>query len=207
VKRLRDVLFDPVKARSEWSDYSDLLRSRPTLGESSDILPFFRAHDHLSLLISGYYPNIRDPTHLGHEFQIYGDFAADLVIGDRRAGSFLLVEFEDATPTSIFRTSGGRSNPQWAPRFEAAFSQLLDWLWKLEDMRSTENFEHVFGRRDARFQGLIVIGKDMSLDAQEESRLRWRVEKLRVDSKAISCVSFDELRDDFDFWLSKYYGV
>lgn len=207
MKRLTEIAFQAAAARSEWHDYIALLQSHSRLAEAADILPFFKARDHLSLLVSGYYPEIREATHLAHEFQIYGDFAADLIVGDLQAGSFLLVEFEDAHAQSIFQAGGGRTYPKWTPRFEGAFSQLLDWLWKLEDMRSTQNFEHVFGRRDARFQGLIVTGKGMNLGAQELSRLRWRVEKVRVDSKAISCVSFDDLRDDFDFWLSKYHGA
>ena len=32
----------------------------------------------------------------------------------------------------------------WAPRFEGAFSQLIDWLWKLEHMRNTGDLEHTF---------------------------------------------------------------
>ena len=90
---------------------------------------------------------------------------------------------------------------------EGAYSQLTDWLWKLEDMRSTGDFQNTFGSRRATFQGLIVIGKDMNLSAQEQDRLKWRIEKTKVDSIEISIVSFNELEEHMDAWLKRYYGV
>lgn len=31
--------------------------------------------------------------------------------------------------------------------------------------------------------------------------------KVIVDSSAISCVSFEQLNEDFNYWLKNYYGV
>ena len=74
-------------------------------------------------------------------------------------------------------------------------------------MRSTFYFQNTFGCRRATFQGLIVIGKDMNLSAQEQDRLKWRIEKTKVDSIEISIVSFNELEEHMDAWLKRYYGV
>jgi hypothetical protein len=162
----------------------------------------------LSILISGYFPSIKNADVFAHEYPIYGDFRADLVVGDSSTHNYLLIEFEDGRGNSIFKKrKGGKATPDWATRFEGAFSQLVDWLWKLDDMRSTSDFQHTFGDRQAKFQGLIVIGKDMALDKQEESRFKWRIEKVVVNSNPISCVSFNLLRADLDFWLTKYYRV
>jgi hypothetical protein len=207
MKQLVRHPFDAVAARSQLGEYVALLNSKPVLSEAADVLPFFNARHDLSLLISNYFPSIRNADVLAHEFPIAGDFRADLVVGDSTVGNYLLVEFENGAPDSIFQKVGAKANLDWARRYEAAFSQLLDWLWKLEDMRSTTAFEHTFRRRDAKFQGLIVAGKDMQLAPQEISRLKWRVEKVMVDSKSVSCVSFNDLAGDLDFWLSKYYGV
>jgi Domain of unknown function (DUF4263) len=207
MKGLLNHSFDATVARAQWQEYVALLKSKSTLSEFKDVLPFFKARVDLSLLISNYFPSIRNADVHAHEFQIYGDFRADLIVGDFNAGSFLLVEFENGSPDSIFQSVGAKANPDWARRFEAAYSQLIDWLWKLEDMRVTAAFEHTFGRRDAKFQGLIVAGKDMNLAPQEQARLRWRIDKVMVDSKAVSCVSFDDLAMDLDFYLSKYHGV
>ena len=137
-------------ARREWTEFRLLLEQRATLGERADILPFFTARKQLSLLCANYIPAIRNANRLAHEFSIHGDFRADMIVGDGALGQYVLVEFEDATPDSIFsRTS--KTAPDWSRRFESAFSQLIDWFWKLEDMRSTSEFSHVFGRATLRF--------------------------------------------------------
>lgn len=116
------------------------------------------------------------------------------------------MEFENASASGIFQ--GKKAKRAWSRRFEGAFSQLVDWLWKLEDQRSTSDFEHTFGKRTASFQGLIVVGKGMTLSASEHARLRWRNDRVMIDSKRVEVLTFDEgLMADFDFWLGKYYGV
>ena len=54
---------------------------------------------------------------------------------------------------------------------------------------------------------MIVCGKDLEFSAQEASRLKWRNDKVRVDSEAISSVSFDDLSADMTYWLSRYDGA
>ena len=156
---------------------------------------------------SSYFSQIKKPDVFAHEYEIYGDFVADLVIGDSTTHHYLLVEFEDGKPESIFVKKKYKSTPNWSPRIEAAFSQLIDWLWKLEDMRSTADFQNTFGSRRAKFQGLIIIGKDMNLASQEIDRLKWRMDRTMIDSNAVSCVSFDELSQDLNHWLTNYYNV
>ena len=158
------------------------------------------------MLFAEYIPGIKIADRLALEFKIYGDFIADLIVGDQANGKFLLVEFEDGASTSIFSPSG-KTAPDWARRFEGAFSQIVDWLWKLEDMRVTNDFLHVFGRRDVSFSGLIVIGKDMKLDPQEEIRLKWRQDKVMVDSKGISVLSYDDFLRDADHSLTLVHRV
>jgi hypothetical protein len=129
------------------------------------------------------------------------------VIGDSTTHHYLLVEFEDGKPESIFVKKGNKSTPDWSPRIEAAFSQLVDWLWKLEDMRSTADFQNTFGNRRATFEGLIIIGKDMDLAPQEIDRLKWRMDRTMIDSNPISCVSFNQLSEDLNFYLTTRYNV
>jgi hypothetical protein len=206
LKRLITHKFDPAQCRKEWNQFKNLLETHSTLEERKQILPFFKDRIDLSLLMSGYIPAIKTADVFAHEYVIYGDFAADLVVGDRTAGKYLLIEFENANPEGIFKKKAKKATPDWAPRFEAAFSQLLDWLWKLEDMRSTAAFIHAFGHREAKFYGMIIVGKDMNLDPQETSRLTWRNDRVIVDSHTISCLSFDQLCEDLDFRLANYYN-
>jgi hypothetical protein len=207
MKNLQKHIIDPQKCRTEWMDFSNLLASKPVLSEQKDVLPFFKQRQNLSLLICNYFPKIKVPDQYAHEYEIYGDFIADLVIGDSSVHHYLLVEFEDGAADSVFKQKGKKATPDWAPRFEGAYSQLVDWLWKLEDMRSTQDFLNTFGSRRATFQGLIIIGKDMNLAVQEQDRLKWRLDKTMIDSNAISSVSFNQLSNDLDHWLTTYHGV
>ena len=207
MKNLMSHTLDPAICRAQWSEFSTLLATRATLSEQKDVLPFFKSRKDLSLLICNYFPNIKVPDRFAHEFEIYGDFVADLVVGDSKSKHYLLIEFENGESDSIFKKKRNKSTPDWAPRFESAHSQVVDWLWKLEDMRSTADFQSSFGCRRATFQALIVIGKGMNLSDQEIDRLKWRTSRTKIDSNTIECVSFDELSADLDFWLSNYYGV
>jgi hypothetical protein len=207
VKPLKAHRFDPLTCRQEWAELDNLLKSKAVLSERTDVLPFFKARQDLSILICSYFPNILNPDRIKHEYAISGDFVADLVVGDSVRHHYLLVEFENGAPDSVFRKKSGKTTPDWSPRLEGAYSQLTDWLWKLDDLSSTSSFATTFGDRQAHFEGLIVLGKGMNLDAQERSRLRWRVAKTRLNSIGVSCVSFEELRDDLDAWLTHFHRV
>jgi hypothetical protein len=207
VKNLQPHTLDPKHCRIEWKDLAALLASNSVLSETKHVLPFFKNRHNLSLLICSYFPKIKAPDRLAHEYEIYGDFVADLIVGDSSVHHYLLVEFENGAADSVFKQKGKKSTPDWAPRFEGAYSQLVDWLWKLEDMRSTADFVNTFGSRHATFQGLIVIGKDMNLSQQEQDRLKWRLDRTMIDSNAVSSVSFNELSDDLDYWLKVFHGV
>lgn len=207
MKNLQSHTLDPNNCRAEWNAYNTLLSAKATLSEQKDVLPFCKKSEDLSLLICSYFPRIKTPDHFAHEYAIDGDFVADLVVGDSKANHFLLVEFENGAPDSVFKQKGKKSTPDWAPRFEGAYSQIIDWLWKLEEKRSTSDFSNTFGNRRATFQGLIIIGKDMNLSQREKDRLKWRMDRTMIDSNAISMVSFNDLAEDFDHWLKTYYGV
>lgn len=207
MKNLQAHTLIPADARTQWGDFSNLLSTKQALSERNDVLPFFKNRKDLSLLICNYFPRIKCADRFAHEFEIYGDFVADLIVGDSNAKHYLLIEFEDGTPDSVFKTKGKKATPDWSSRFEGAHSQLVDWLWKLEDMRSTADFQNNFGDRRATFQGLIVIGKDMNMSAQEIDRLKWRTSRTMIDSNSLECVSFNELSDDLDHWLKTYHGV
>lgn len=207
MKTLTPHIFNATNGRKEWDEYVALLGSHPILSERRHVLPFFKRRRDLSILICNYFPKIKNPDRFAHEFEIYGDFVADLVVGDSSVHHYLLVEFENGASDSIFKQKKKKATPDWAPRFEGAYSQLVDWLWKLEDMRSTSHFQAAFGSRRATFQGLIVIGKDMMLSQQEEDRLKWRLDRTMIDSNAVSSVSFNGLGDDLDHWLKTYHGV
>ena len=55
-----------------------------------------------------------------------------MVVGDASSHAYCFIEFEDATETSIFKKTP-KLTPEWSPRFEHGFSQLVDWILWLEN--------------------------------------------------------------------------
>src|SRR5664280_995929 len=102
MKKLTLHTFDRHRCRTEWNELVNLLKSKALLDENRDILPFFKVRHDLSMLISGYFPRIKNADVFAHEYPIYGDFKADLIIGDSTTHNYLLVEFENGYPDSIF---------------------------------------------------------------------------------------------------------
>lgn len=207
MKKFLTVEFDLIACRKQLSEFKELLR-RKSLSELDDILPFFREHQQLSLFISSYNPNIIRRDRIAFEYDIFGDFRSDLVLGDSVSHSYCFVEFEDAAANSIFVSKSGRSVPDWSPRLDRGFNQILDWFWKLNDFERTEEFENRFNSRSIDYNGLLVIGRDEYLEPREKKRLNWRRKKLIVNSIIhVQCITFDNLYEDLSARLDKYQIV
>lgn len=204
MKILSPFSLDIAICRSELATFKSLLASKKDLSEQKDILPAFKKLKHLSAFIASYVPSITQYDLLAHEFDIFGDFTADLVIGDSHTKRFLFVEFEDAKEYSIFKKSKGRATPCWATRVEQGISQVIDWFWKLNDMQQTTDFESRFGARQIRAHGLVVIGRNMSLSDREKNRLQWRQHSVVCDSKHIEVITYDDLAEDLEYRLKQY---
>jgi hypothetical protein len=156
-------------------------------------LPFFKKRLHLSAFLGSYHPSISHFDLVAHEYDLFGDFTCDLALGDSRRLAYVFVELEDAAPGSVFVHKRGKNSPEWAPRFERGFSQMVDWFYKLADMEKTDEFAGRFGARTVEYSGLLVVGKDDSFGEKEARRLRWRQEKVIIDSCKLFCVTYDRL--------------
>ena len=88
MKQFLSSEFDPIACRKQLSDLQELLR-RKSLSELDDILPFFRERQQLSLFISSYNTNISRRDRIAFEYDIFGDFRSDLVVGDSVSHSYL----------------------------------------------------------------------------------------------------------------------
>lgn len=132
-------------------------------------------------------------TELAFEFPFFGDFKADLILGNKSARKFCVVEFEDGRPDSIFKKQPARGNPEWSARFEHGFSQLTDWFYNLDDFKTTKGFTKTFGAGHVKCYGLLLVGRDAGLDDAKRNRLDWRTEKVLIDSHPITCLTFDAL--------------
>jgi len=170
-----------------------LLKSKPDLSERDDIQPFFKKRKHLSAYMGTFSPDIGPATELAFEYPFFGDFSADVLLGNKKAGEFCVVEFEDGRRDSIFKKAGTRANPEWSSRFDHGFSQMVDWFYNLDDFKGTKGFTKTFGHGHIKFIGILIIGRSAGLDDTQHSRLKWRTERVLIDCHHINCVTFDEL--------------
>jgi hypothetical protein len=109
-----------------------------------------------------------------------------------------------ALPNSLFIKKKGKATPEWAPRVEHGFSQVVDWFWKLSDLEKTDDFEYKFGARHVTFHGMVIVGRDPALATREQNRLRWRQDQTFVDSHKVSIITFDQLARDLGYRLTIY---
>jgi hypothetical protein len=82
MKRLTPHVFDKHKCRQEWNEFDQHLKKYSVLDENKNVLPFFKNRHDLSLLIAKYVPRTANADVLAHEYPLYGDFKADLIVGD-----------------------------------------------------------------------------------------------------------------------------
>jgi Domain of unknown function (DUF4263) len=176
----------------ELAEFEQLLASKLELKEKNDILPFFNTHRHLAAYVASYAPTIANFDRLALECSLFGDFRADMIVGDSVRKSYCLIEFEDATKDSIFK-SKGRTTSEWSPRFEHGFGQIVDWFWKIDSLRDSPQARTIFGADTFSFMGMLVIGRDAFLSPEEVIRLEWRINKVTINSNKIVCLTFDQL--------------
>jgi hypothetical protein len=191
MKSLEPFKFDYQKGIQELEEFDKLLSSRDELGERDDILPFFRKRRHLSAFLGALNPNIINFNRLAFELYLMGSFSCDLAIGDSESGSYCLFEFEDAKENSVFKKHRTKSTPEWSSRFDHGFSQVIDWLWLLDDFKQTGQFRKLFGAHEINFTAYLIVGRSKYID--DENRFRWRQNKVLVNSHKIHCFTFDEL--------------
>jgi hypothetical protein len=201
---LKTIAFDPATFRQELNDFGALLKSQADLPERRDIQPFFKAKKHLTAYIGTLYLNIAVATEICFEFDLAGDFRADILLGSKKAHQFCVVEFETGEQDAIFKNQPNRKNPEWSSGFEHAFSQIVDWFYCFEDQKNTAAFQNTFGSEEITFASLLVMGRTTSLDKPQMSRLKWRTKKVLIDSNKVTCITFDELhaalKEKFEFY-------
>ena len=206
MKALEPFTFQPKECSSELDAFQKLLDSKGELKERGDILPFFQRHKNIAALIGTYAPTLVTIDRLSFEYTLFGDFRADLIVGDAHRKSYCLVEFEDATKESVFKVKG-RTTSDWSDRFEHGFGQLVDWFWKVDDIRNTGQGRSIFGNDAFDFVGMLVVGRDRFLTAEERVRLGWRNSRVTINSNKIICLTFDELASGLRDTLTLYKSL
>ncbi|GAI27682.1 unnamed protein product, partial [marine sediment metagenome] len=121
--------FSPATCSTEIEAFKTLLSTKNNLEERRDILPFFKERIHLSTYIGTYVPDIRNFDRIAYEYELWGDFSVDLVVGDSQKSHYLFVEFESGNKDSMFKKKYGKQTLEWSPALERGFSQVIDWFW------------------------------------------------------------------------------
>jgi hypothetical protein len=165
--------FNPSACRRELAHLKKLLDSKVELGERADIQAFFHRRRQLSAFLGTFVPHIGPANLIAFEFPFLGDFSADIVLGNRDAGEFCVVEFEDGKSNSIFRKVGKKLTTEWSPRFEHGFSQLVDWCCTLDDFKKTDRFARDYGHGYIRFHALLILGTTTLADRKDTHRFAY----------------------------------
>lgn len=194
-KDFTDVVFNLTEFTKELDLFRNLLHSRPVLAER-DIQALFKQSLHLTAYI-GTVLNLKVGVarQVAYEFELMGDFAADIVFGSREK-QFCFVELEDGDPKSVLDKVGKKGTKEWGRRFEHGFSQIVDWFCLLDGNKQTPKCQQHFGYGHIDFVGLLLIGRNEGLDADDLRRLRWRKHNIIVDSHPVVCMTYDDLYTD-----------
>ena len=201
MKTFTEISFDRVESRCQIDEFGQLLENYPSLGERKDLLPFCRARPQLAARIGPLNSTIVNPDRLAFEYDLFGDFTCDLVVGDSRRMSYTFIEFEDARHNSVFSKRTRKSTPEWSSRFDHGYSQIIDWFWKLRDLERTHDFEARFGHR-IEYNVMLIIGRGHSFGSREDRRWLWRQRSVVVDSKHVICLTYDQLHEALDLRLA-----
>ncbi len=204
MKTFDAMAFDPMRCRKEVTKLRSWLGRREYLEEAKDIRLFFRRHRQLSAFIASYSAEIGRFDRIAFEYPLFGDFTCDLVVGDSVKHAYCFIEFEDAGPDSLFVKRGKKATREWSSRFDHGYSQIIDWFYKLEDMKKSNDFVARFGARTISYKGVLVIGRDRYLLPGEQDRLDWRRSNVVVASQNVQCVTFDGLAEDLRTRLDNF---
>lgn len=205
MKDFRTIEYDASKVQKELSEFDTLLKSKASLSERDDLKPFFEKREQFSAFLGTYGPMGGPATHLAYEFPFLGDFAADLIVGNREQAQYLIVELEDGASNSVFTKLKGKKTKEWSRRFDHGYSQLIDWFCCLDDYRQTAKFIEEFGPGYVTFHGMLVVGRNAGMSDDERRRLKWRAANVVINSKPITCVTFDDLHEHLRSRLALYF--
>lgn len=192
MKEFQAITFDFEQYKSELDAFKQLLSAHTKLDERKDILSFFPNHLQLASQIASLYLQVQVDCY-AFEYDLFGDFVCDLVLGNKKNQHWVFIEFEAAQKNSIFKQQGKKYQAEYSQAFERGYSQIVDWFYTLKDQQRTNVFEQRFGSQEITYHGMLIIGRNTFLDTHQRKRLRWRTQFTSVDSKQIDCMTYDDL--------------
>lgn len=195
MKELDSVVFDRVRCRQELDRLQALLASKTEFSERDDLLPLFKSCSQLAAFIGSIIPGIGPASRLAYEFDVFGNYTADLMIGNPEKKAYCAIEMEDARPNSILNQTTGRAAKEWGRRLEHGFGQLVDWFFSFDDLKRSSAFTNHFGYGHIEFFGLLLVGRSADLTENDRTRLRWRSDRVSINTHKVYCLTYDELSE------------
>jgi Domain of unknown function (DUF4263) len=152
---LETIVFEPARFLQELQAFDDLLKSKADLSEREDIQPFFKKSKHLTAYLGTFASSIGVATEICFEYEFFGDFKADILVGSKQENEFCVVEFEDGKQDTIFKKQKKRKNPEWSARFERVQPVRLQTS---HDRKSLDYRKKRHVRTDERRQTALSMG-------------------------------------------------
>jgi hypothetical protein len=193
MKKFKPVTLQFPLCSQHVDEFEKLLAGKGELAERGDVLPFLQSHEQLAVLMGMFNSRIAWVDRIAWEFDIFGDFACDLAVGEKDRGAYCLIEFEAAARNSVFRKQGDKATREWGTRFDHGYSQTIDWAHKLDDLRRTHTVQARFDRPEITYEMVLVAGRDDHLEPGEKERLDWRSDNVLVGNKKVLCMTYDGL--------------
>jgi hypothetical protein len=194
---LDELRSDGAILLCEIEEFRAFLAAKPR-GERTDFLPFFSAHRQLCAHLGTMHDRVSIGTHVRAELSLWGDFICDLVAGSVQAAAFVFFEFEDASPTSLFRRRRGRKNSYWGARVERGISQVTDWLFRIGSEGPSDRMERDFGARHIVPMAVVVVGRRSEVSPYDRIRLDWRSAHSIIGGAKLSILTYDDPLDWLD---------
>ena len=198
MKEFQPVAFELKQCRLELDGFRRLLAGKVELSEQNDLQPSLKSCRSLVALLGTQIPGISLADRFAFEFDVFGNYTADLVIGNSETGTFCAIEFEDAREGSVLHKAASRAQKEWGRRFEHGFGQLIDWFHAFDDHKNSAEFAKHFGFGHVTFYGALLIGRSAHLTDYDRARLRWRSDRVAVNTHKVYCWTYDELFEALD---------
>jgi len=194
--QLIDIQPKPKELVKDIRAFRRFLKQNPS-AERSQFLPFFAKHEQLCAFMATFHTKVKSGTQLKLEADLWSDFTCDLIAGSKSDRAFVFVEFEDAKPQSLFRPKKGRKNSYWGNRVEQGFSQVVDWLFRIDSEGGSATLERDFGARQLNTMGIVITGRSHDVSAYDRLRLDWRSSNTSVGKARVAFFTYDDLLE----WL------
>jgi hypothetical protein len=176
-----------------------LLNTHHELEEKKDLQPFFKEHIALIPLLAELGRVSRSNVdECEFEFDLWQDLLCDIGIGDSKSNTYCLIELEAAKKNSIFKNKP-KNYPKYSDRLECGYSQIIDWFFKIDEMKSTSTIKRRFSGDYPRVNAVLIIGRAHFLTTDSERhRFNWRRDNTLIGAKNVNCLTYDELLEYFE---------